>query len=517
MEFFGFAAPKAKVVVWRSSFEHPNSCHKALVQTHWFNYKVEVFFPSPVVSRSEEELEEEEQQSQSDRAKKRKAIEENADFISVADSSEEEEEAEGSSSTNAKDDTKDTYHHDPVHQLLSSFSPYSEESSPNDIFYFLPNCSLSRLLEPSFLNAHVRQGELRAISIGSRIDAQNVCAILPNGKMLLSLDKDTYEQLGLTGRKAAFPPRHSQEWDVSLDLRAASFRPGKNLYDRVKWCLGEDRLAGIDLLLAWCPQLGSAPAEMTFPEEVQHKQLRLKSEQHFFKSIRVPILEQRVLDEALIYETDHRRRHKKQKDKKNHNNKGKSGATNAKKKDKEKADKEGVSEKEEKEEEEEEDVLKTELTKQDKAGADTEQLKGKLAETGQLFLLELYECIGMISSRAETLSSPNGMLSPSSDSPFTFTYLNEFYEASRGYSFSWRGLLLPHHITQCLNLARKHVREGIVPFAIVSVWGFQDSPVSWGKHQHSFLYGGENDYTFVVLPHEQYLLYLATGTFDTFS
>jgi len=33
-------------------------------------------------------------------------------------------------------------------------------------------------------------------------------AILPTGVLILSLDKDTYEQLGLTGKPSAFQKKH---------------------------------------------------------------------------------------------------------------------------------------------------------------------------------------------------------------------------------------------------------------------------------------------------------------------
>ncbi len=59
--------------------------------------------------------------------------------------------------------------------------------------------------------------------------------------------------------------------------------------------------------------------------------------------------------------------------------------------------------------------------------------------------------------------------------------------------------------------------SGKLPWAAVSVWGFEDAPLSWGKHEHGFLQGGENDYTFIMFPDESYWLFLAPGTHDTFS
>jgi hypothetical protein len=66
---------------------------------------------------------------------------------------------------------------------------------------------------------------------------------------------------------------------------------------------------------------------------------------------------------------------------------------------------------------------------------------------------------------------------------------------------------------------RKVLRENesIIPWIGVTVWGFEDAPLSWGDNQHHFLLSGENDYTFVLLPQSDYLLFIALGTYDTFS
>lgn len=113
-----------------------------------------------------------------------------------------------------------------------------------------------------------------ALSIGDRIDQHNACCILPTGKMILSVDKDTYEQLGLTGKKSAFSSRlkanrfskclsaftctlrqphtlhRSYQKDITIDLTAPSFKPGKKNYDRVRWCL-TDRVSPVQMLACY--------------------------------------------------------------------------------------------------------------------------------------------------------------------------------------------------------------------------------------------------------------------------
>lgn len=51
--------------------------------------------------------------------------------------------------------------------------------------------------------------------------------------------------------------------------------------------------------------------------------------------------------------------------------------------------------------------------------------------------------------------------------------------------------------------------------------GFEDAPVSWGGAEHGRAVlgggGGENDYHIVLLPGEQYAVFVAAGAADCFT
>jgi ribonuclease P/MRP protein subunit RPP40 len=47
-------------------------------------------------------------------------------------------------------------------------------------------------------------GKLQAISLETWIDSGNVVCITPHGKMTLAVDKETYQQLGIVGKKSPF-------------------------------------------------------------------------------------------------------------------------------------------------------------------------------------------------------------------------------------------------------------------------------------------------------------------------
>src|SRR5687768_13381225 len=65
-------------------------------------------------------------------------------------------------------------------------------------------CSVVKFIQREFIDKLIMKGRFFCISEGEQIDKGNVFAILPTGKMILSLDKDTFEQLGISGASSPF-------------------------------------------------------------------------------------------------------------------------------------------------------------------------------------------------------------------------------------------------------------------------------------------------------------------------
>jgi len=70
-----------------------------------------------------------------------------------------------------------------------------------------------------------------------------------------------------------------------------------------------------------------------------------------------------------------------------------------------------------------------------------------------------------------------------------------------------RGFLIPQDLTETVNEARKAVASGQAPWVAISVWGFEETPISWGNSEHRInSKGGENH--IVVLVFAEALLVL---------
>ncbi|KAK5646843.1 hypothetical protein RI129_005307 [Pyrocoelia pectoralis] len=125
------------------------------------------------------------------------------------------------------------------------------ETLKNDCEYYkISNVGLDELVNINFINAFVRKGIFISLSINERIDCDDCMCITPNGFLLLSLTKETYESLGLEGTPSHYY-NTKQRYVVSINLLSNHFKPGKKNYDRTK-----DRLLTLKkmtLLINWEP------------------------------------------------------------------------------------------------------------------------------------------------------------------------------------------------------------------------------------------------------------------------
>ncbi|XP_059163539.1 ribonuclease P protein subunit p40-like [Physella acuta] len=123
----------------------------------------------------------------------------------------------------------------------------------NQMSYSLHQLPLYRLIEMPFLQTFVKKGAMYVLSINTQLDTDNCVSITPTGQMLLSLTKDTYEELGLQAETQSHQQKKTNKFVVAINLLEESFRPGKKGYEKTMWCL-KDRLDLIfDFHISWEP------------------------------------------------------------------------------------------------------------------------------------------------------------------------------------------------------------------------------------------------------------------------
>eukprot|EP00941_MAST-03F_sp_MAST-3F-sp1_P001154 g1154.t1 len=296
------------------------------------------------------------------------------------------------------------------------------------VFYLIDGV-LSEILAPAFLSK-----VFCAVSHRAEIDHNNTFAVIPGGLLVLCVDCDTFEQLGLpgepildrlSGRKT--PKATGQTcFSVTVDIGSECFRPGDATYDRVKWCI-ENRIPQVQMLVC-------SSTTIDFPKKWKVKEFSVKQSQKLFHALRVPALEE----------------------------------------------------------------LATSLQKSGKKCGKI----GVTVKRGSILDLELkqaYNWIGAVASRAEGLL--RGDVEPYVS---TFTCNGLLFRSAEGKSdvfasgadnvllatgeaestegigcLRYKGFMPNSFAIKVIGAAREIVERGELPWAVVSVWGFFDSPCNW--------------------------------------
>ncbi|XP_026217151.1 ribonuclease P protein subunit p40 isoform X2 [Anabas testudineus] len=125
-------------------------------------------------------------------------------------------------------------------------------------FYLVRNLPLHKLLDKEFLETAVYQGSVYGLSYRTRIDEDNCVALMPNGRLVLSLDKDSFQVLGFEGKPSTFGNRTKNRFVVTIDLTDSSMAPGGRGYLRLLTGLTSRLSLQMDFLLSHHPGGGAS-------------------------------------------------------------------------------------------------------------------------------------------------------------------------------------------------------------------------------------------------------------------
>lgn len=83
----------------------------------------------------------------------------------------------------------------------------------------------------------------------------------------------------------------------------------------------------------------------------------------------------------------------------------------------------------------------------------------------------------------------------------------------------WTGMIAPRAVHNIIEAASHAVTQTARADAwiAVSVWGFDDTPVSWGVKEHGHCVGGENNYTVLLLPEGNYVRFASVDPHDMYT
>ncbi|XP_011886594.1 PREDICTED: ribonuclease P protein subunit p40 isoform X3 [Cercocebus atys] len=270
-------------------------------------------------------------------------------------------------------------------------------------------------------------GSCYALTYNTNIDEDNTVALLPNGKLILSLDKDTYEETGLQGHPSQFSGRKIMKFIVSIDLMELSLNLDSKKYERISWSFKEKKPLKFDFLLAWHNTGSEESTMMSYFSKYQIQEHQPKVVLSTVRDLQCPVLQ-------------------------------------------------------------------------------SSELEGAPEVSCQA--LELFDWLGAVFSNVSLNNEPNNFIS-------TYGCPQPSTVVAKAYLCTITGFILPEKICLLLEHLCHYFDElKLAPWVTLSVQGFADSPVSWGKSEHGFWKGGEHLYNFVIFNNQDYWLQMAVGAND---
>ncbi|XP_017705853.1 PREDICTED: ribonuclease P protein subunit p40 isoform X2 [Rhinopithecus bieti] len=271
-------------------------------------------------------------------------------------------------------------------------------------YYFVKNLPLHELITPEFISTFIKKG-----------------------KLILSLDKDTYEETGLQGHPSQFSGRKIMKFIVSIDLMELSLNLDSKKYERISWSFKEKKPLKFDFLLAWHNTGSEESTMMSYFSKYQIQEHQPKVALSTVRDLQCPVLQ-------------------------------------------------------------------------------SSELEGTPEVSCQA--LELFDWLGAVFSNVNLNNEPNNFIS-------TYCCPQPSTVVAKAYLCTITGFILPEKICLLLEHLCHYFDElKLAPWVTLSVQGFADSPVSWGKNEHGFWKGGEHLYNFVIFNNQDYWLQMAVGAND---
>jgi ribonucleases P/MRP protein subunit RPP40 len=320
-------------------------------------------------------------------------------------------------------------------------TPFPTSQQENMCYHFTAH--LHTLLSPPFLDEVIQQSSFSCLSISLHIDHSNAVAFLPTKKLILTIDKETNELLGLSSHPCSLSkPNHIHCYVVTIDLHPTHFRPGKAIYERVLWAF-RNRTEAITFVGVRVKN--ATLTEMNFPHEVSFRKIPYRKFQKHTKEIPLPLFHPHLFnpDEKLCDDFP---------------------------------------------------SLTSSLV-------DLHTWMGAIIAGCDSVLQTsphqpLNEYLSRMALPSACFFSPNYNKDRPSSSSFTSTSLTN----SPFTIVSMEGFFPTTHTQQIFQNFQSLIHSQTITWGILLCEGFHDTPVSFADGHHSFSFSGENDLAIFILP-----------------
>lgn len=95
---------------------------------------------------------------------------------------------------------------------MSSIPIELETALADSDHYLVRNVSLQTLANRAFIEGFIKQGKFYAVSFRTRLDTDDCVAVVPPGTLVLHLNKETFQSLGLEGQVSEFARKRNSKY-----------------------------------------------------------------------------------------------------------------------------------------------------------------------------------------------------------------------------------------------------------------------------------------------------------------
>ncbi|KAJ0406840.1 hypothetical protein P43SY_008862 [Pythium insidiosum] len=356
-------------------------------------------------------------------------------------------------------------------------------------FYYEVTAPLSLLLSPRFVADYVLSGSVCMIAKNVALDSSNSAMLLPNGELLLLVDSATYERLGLVGQK------YGQD-ATPVDCEAAAEHRRRR---------AQRYVVRIDLA-AFADDADSASSSSYVARVRDVVASKLQPVEMLLCA-----LNERGAPRTIVFSDDDSLERKR-------------------------IEVNGKTERLQ-------DVFLPALHEfYRETSRDAMSM-----EAMRTSLEQVHDWLGIVACRLPDLLRADAAVD---DYVSTFTGRPELVQQQQAdnelSTVRWRGLFAAGFVQRMLDEARDAVKRGAIPWAALTVWGFQDALVSWQQEpaqaqrhrrekrrsdrtkktedtpaapgvvsrEHGYLVNGDNELTFLLLPNDEYFVLQNVGPHD---
>ncbi|KAJ8672673.1 hypothetical protein QAD02_003933 [Eretmocerus hayati] len=120
-------------------------------------------------------------------------------------------------------------------------------------YYQIHGLRAVELINKEFIQSFIKKGELSLLSIGKKIDTDNLLAVTSSGHLLLSLLRESYQKLGIEGKPTYFERKEHSRYVVTINLKDEELTPGKKFYERIHNSLDKLHDLTFTVIVSWDP------------------------------------------------------------------------------------------------------------------------------------------------------------------------------------------------------------------------------------------------------------------------